>query len=109
MTRMGRISKSAKMKLTTRPRLMPPFHRTPARGTLPIEQTKLKIATTSDSLVRLGSGGLEQPGLAEEVEQHGEDDDHQRSADELRGGELPAHQQDQDDAELHHPIRGGDP
>src|SRR5450759_974607 len=43
---MGRISRSAKMKLTTPPKLIPPFHSTAASGTLPIEQTKLATATT---------------------------------------------------------------
>ena len=34
------------MKLTTPPKLMPPFHKTAASGTLPTEQTKLKMATS---------------------------------------------------------------
>lgn len=34
------------MKAITPPKLMPPFQRTAAKGTLPIEQTKLMIATT---------------------------------------------------------------
>src|SRR5438105_15693497 len=46
MSRMGRMIRSAKMKLTTPPKLMPPLHRTAANGTLPTEQTKLKIATS---------------------------------------------------------------
>ena len=33
------------MKLITPPKLMPAFQRTAASGTLPIEQTKLSIAT----------------------------------------------------------------
>ncbi len=33
------------MKLITPPKLIPPFHNTAANGTLPIEQTKLAIAT----------------------------------------------------------------
>ena len=33
------ISRSAKMKATTPPKLMPLFHRTAASGTLPTEQT----------------------------------------------------------------------
>src|SRR5579864_6999549 len=45
MSRMGRMIRSAKMKLTTPPKLIPPLHRTAANGTLPTEQTKLKIAT----------------------------------------------------------------
>jgi hypothetical protein len=38
--------RSAKMKLTTPPKLIPPFHSTAASGALPIEQTNVKIATT---------------------------------------------------------------
>ena len=38
--------RSAKMNATTPPKLMPPFHSTPASGTLPIEQTKLSMLTT---------------------------------------------------------------
>ena len=34
------------MKASTPPKLMPPFQSTAASGTLPIEQTKLMIATT---------------------------------------------------------------
>src|SRR5215472_12381337 len=37
--------RSAKMKLTTPPKLMPPLHKTAANGTLPTEQTKLTIDT----------------------------------------------------------------
>src|SRR5579859_2625852 len=46
MSRMGRIIRSAKMKLTTPPKLMPPLHRTAANGTLPTEQTKLTTETS---------------------------------------------------------------
>ena len=42
----GRMIRSAKMKLTTPPKLMPPFHSTAASGTLPIEQTKAATATS---------------------------------------------------------------
>ena len=38
--------RSAKMKLITPPKLMPPFQSTAARGTLPTEQTKLSIEIT---------------------------------------------------------------
>ena len=41
MTMIGRMIRSAKMKLMTPPKLIPPFHSTAASGTLPIEQTKL--------------------------------------------------------------------
>ena len=34
------------MKLITPPKLMPPLHRTTARGMLPTEQTKLSMAMT---------------------------------------------------------------
>ncbi len=37
--------RSAKMKLMTPPKLMPAFQSTPARGTLPTEQTKLSMLT----------------------------------------------------------------
>jgi hypothetical protein len=43
---MGMISRSAKMNETTPPKLIPPFHYTPASGTLPIEHTKLRMLTT---------------------------------------------------------------
>ena len=43
---MGSTIRSAKMKASTPPKLMPPFQSTAASGTLPIEQTKLMIATT---------------------------------------------------------------
>src|SRR5665647_2848775 len=45
MLRIGRISRSAKMNEVTPPKLMPPLHSTTARGTLPIEHTKLSMAT----------------------------------------------------------------
>ena len=38
--------RSAKMKATTPPKLMPPFHSTTASGTFPIEQTNEMMATT---------------------------------------------------------------
>ena len=38
--------RSAKMKASTPPKLMPPFQSTAASGTFPIEQTKLSIATS---------------------------------------------------------------
>ena len=38
--------RSAKMKVSTPPKLMPPFQSTAASGTLPTEQTKLMIATS---------------------------------------------------------------
>src|SRR2546422_1621387 len=43
MFRIGRMIRSAKMKLITPPKLMPPFQSTAARGTLPTEHTKLII------------------------------------------------------------------
>src|SRR5205807_4959997 len=42
---MGRMIRSAKMKLTTPPKLIPPLHSTAASGTLPTEQTKLTTET----------------------------------------------------------------
>jgi hypothetical protein len=38
--------RSAKMNAATPPKLIPPFHSTTASGTLPIEQTNDRIATT---------------------------------------------------------------
>src|SRR6266508_2560395 len=46
MLRTGRTIRSAKMNATTPPKLMPPFHRTAASGTLPIEQTNETTATS---------------------------------------------------------------
>ncbi len=40
------ISRSAKMKLITPPKLIPEFQSTAASGTLPIEQTKLITETS---------------------------------------------------------------
>src|SRR6266700_2198517 len=45
MSRMGRTIRSAKMKLTTPPKLIPPLHKTAAKGTLPTEHTKLTRET----------------------------------------------------------------
>src|SRR5216683_2310771 len=42
--------RSAKMKLTTPPKLIPPFHRAAASGTLPIEQTKLTMAISGPTI-----------------------------------------------------------
>src|SRR5215216_1797904 len=44
MFRMGSTIKSAKMKAITPPKLMPPFHSTAAKGTLPMEQTNESTA-----------------------------------------------------------------
>ena len=41
--------RSAKMKLITPPKLIPPFHSTAASGTFPIEQTKEKMEITGPS------------------------------------------------------------
>lgn len=38
--------RSANRKLTTPPKLMPPFHSTAASGTFPTEQTKLTTASS---------------------------------------------------------------
>src|SRR5256885_1343385 len=42
--------RSAKMKLTTPPKLMPPFQRAAASGTFPIEQTKLRMAINGPTI-----------------------------------------------------------
>ena len=54
------------------------------------------------------AGRVDQPRAHEQPEQHREHHDHQRTADELRGGELPTHQQSQDDAQLHHQVGRAD-
>src|SRR5438477_12639220 len=46
MFRIGSTIRSAKRKLTTPPKLMPPFQRTAASGTFPTEQTNDETATT---------------------------------------------------------------
>src|ERR1700688_4282491 len=46
MSSTGSTMRSAKMKLTTPPKLMPPRQSTAAKGTLPTEQTKLMMATS---------------------------------------------------------------
>ena len=79
--------RSAKMKLTTPPKLIPPFHRTPAKGTLPIEHTKVTTATRGpitgpQSLASEGMAGQEQmppepirdPGADRPGEQQADDD-----------------------------------
>src|SRR5271166_570735 len=50
MFKIGMINRSAKMNATTPPKLMPPFHSTAAKGTLPIEQTNEKIATNGPTI-----------------------------------------------------------
>src|ERR1700680_5186598 len=45
MSRIGSIIRSAKIKLPTRQKLIPPLHKTAAKGTLPTEHTKLTIDT----------------------------------------------------------------
>src|SRR6266700_3104012 len=46
MSRIGSTIRSAKMNASTPPKEMPPFQRTAASGTFPIEQTKLRTATS---------------------------------------------------------------
>jgi hypothetical protein len=46
MFRIGAMIRSAKMKATTPPKLMPPFQSTTASGTFPIEHTNEMMATT---------------------------------------------------------------
>src|SRR6202050_1608814 len=46
MIKIGTMIRSARMKATTPPKLIPPFHSTAASGTLPIEQTKLSSEMT---------------------------------------------------------------
>src|SRR5215472_6568765 len=64
MLRMGRMIRSAKMKLITPPKLIPPFHSTAASGTFPTEQTKLIIEMkgpiSGPELVQRGVVGQEE-------------------------------------------------
>src|SRR5215472_11055907 len=46
MSSTGRTIRSAKMKETTPPKLIPPRQRTAASGTFPTEQTKLTMASS---------------------------------------------------------------
>src|ERR1700737_1251014 len=46
MLRLGAMTRAAKMNRITAPKLIPPFHRTAARGTFPTEQTKLSNEIT---------------------------------------------------------------
>ncbi len=63
---------------------------------------------TGQSLVGLGAGRVDESRAHEEPEQHRQNHDHQWAADKLRGGELPAHQQSQDDAQFHDQVRRAD-
>ena len=54
--------------------------------------------------ISLSAGGVNESRAHEKPEQHSQHHDHQWAADELRRSELPAHQQSQDDAQLHHQI-----
>src|SRR5260370_29579972 len=47
---MGSTVRSAKMKATTPPKLIPPFHRTAASGMFPTEHTKEIIATKGPTI-----------------------------------------------------------
>src|ERR1039458_9677586 len=49
------MSRSAKMKATTPPKLMPPFHSTTASGTFPIEHTKEMTRREPDQKKRKGT------------------------------------------------------
>src|SRR3989442_15289628 len=46
MFRIGMMIRSAKINAITPPKLMPPFHKTAASGTLPTDQTKLSREIT---------------------------------------------------------------
>src|SRR6266496_2276724 len=91
MTRIGIMIKSAKMKLITPPKLMPPFHSTAASGTFPIEQTKLKTETSGPIsghpvLSKIWVAGEEEV-LPEAVGYPGRD----RARDEQAADDVPDH------------------
>src|ERR1700712_5119086 len=97
MLRTGRMIRSAKMNATTPPKLIPPFHSTAASGTLPIEQTKLRMAMIGPTMgpqifPRVRVVGQEQ-GLPERVGYPGGD----RSGDQQADHQIP-----QDRGPLHH-------
>jgi hypothetical protein len=81
MSNKGKVMRSAKMKLTTPPKLMPPFHKAAARGTLPIEQTKLMMATNGPTTT-FSKRGPEAVAVDEDVvpevvrDEHGEEAGH---------------------------------
>jgi hypothetical protein len=50
MSSSGSVIRSAKMKLTTPPKLMPPCQSAAASGTFPTEQTKLMIAMNGPTM-----------------------------------------------------------
>ena len=56
----------------------------------------------------LPTGGVDEVPAQEEPEEHRDEDDHDRSPDELCCGELPAEEQGHDDPELDDQVRGGD-
>ena len=60
------------------------------------------------SLLRLSARLVDETALEEDAEEQRDEDDHQRSADELADDESPAEQQRHDDAELDHEVRRGD-
>src|SRR5438132_543572 len=88
MLRIGKISRSAKMKLITPPKLIPPFHSTAASGTFPTEHTNDAIETRGPTTGPQGAAPW-----------------HGRQAGELRRGDLPAGGDRHDDAELDDVVR----
>ena len=63
---------------------------------------------TRQALVRLLARGVDQPLADEDAEDHRQQDDHDRPADEFGQGELPADQQREDDAQFDDEIGAGD-
>jgi hypothetical protein len=63
---------------------------------------------SGDAAVRLRARLVDQAATEEDSEEKGEEDDHQRPADELADDELPAEQQPHDDPELDHQVRRGE-
>lgn len=99
MSRIGRTIRSAKMKLTTPPKLIP-FHAHIHR--------RVTFHTAGDPLCCLLTGQLDQLRRQREPHQQGQQDHHHDAAEELGRGELPAHHHDQDDPELDHQVGGGE-
>src|SRR5205814_549875 len=102
MFRMGRMIRSAKMKLITPPKLMPPFQSTAASGTLPMEQTKLIIARSGPT-----SGPQNSFTVGLDVRKNArQNESGTQAARDLGGQELPADEDQQHKAQLDDQVGG---
>src|SRR5467141_2674559 len=99
MLRIGMTIRSAKMKATTPPKLMPPFHSTAASGMLPTEHTKEITATSGPTIgpQSVASTGcpVRKDGLPERIRHPGRE----RARD-----QQPADDVEPDRGPIHHEI-----